>query len=174
MTYRFANEPESDEVDDEKERPRRRKMYGGKVRIRFRADGYSDILPSPTTTDDYDERIERIDGASFDKVWGWDLEDEASADSGDDDTTREYLLFAADVRLPPPISAVKKFYFQASVVIGDDHDGVLSLKDGSVTVKRDVGPPRGGGWWGVFRGGNGILARFVQVGEFRCRPIHDS
>ena len=184
--YRFANEPESAEEDDDagKKRPERR-TYGGKVRIRFRRDGYSDILTPVVVVDDdviIDHRV-----ATFEKVWGWDLEAASSSSSGGSSVeskggendpsspeSSDFLLFSADVRLPPPISAVEKFYFQASVVSpadkrGGGDGGGLSLNDGTVTVKRDVGAP--GGWWGAFRGGGGILARFRLVGEFRCMPV---
>lgn len=142
-----------------------RKFYGGKLQLQFRDDGYTDILPPP----DSEEINSNV--AIFEKVWGWDLEtsDETT------DSLIDYLLFSADVTLPPPISTSERFYFQARV---DDeksgkNEGVLSLQDGSVTVKRNIEAPAGG-WWGIFRGADGILAQFRQVGEFRCRPIPHS
>ena len=183
--YRFANEPESAEEDDDagKKKGPDRRTYGGKVRIRFRPDGYSDILP-PVVVDN-DDVIVIVDRrvATFEKVWGWDLEAASSSSGGpsgdgggggdpSSPESSDFLLFSADVRLPPPISAVEKFYFQASVVVSPADKmggGGLSLNDGTVTVKRDVGAP--GGWWGAFRGGGGILARFRLVGEFRCLPV---
>ena len=198
--YRFANEPESaDDGDDAdgdggrtstttatatatatggEERPGRR-TYGGKVRIRFRPDGYSDILAPAVPVVENDGGVIVVDGrvATFEKVWGWDLEAASPPSSSGGDSgeggggASEYLLFSADVRLPPPISAVERFYFQASVgTDGGGGGGGLSLSDGTVTVKRDVGAP-GGGWWGAFRGAGGILARFRLVGEFRCLPV---
>ena len=100
-------------------------------------------------------------------------------------TTMEYLLFSADVKLPPPISKVERFYFQANVNkqggrknvngIGGSISGI-SLTDGSVTVKRNIPGPGGGkkGWWGVLRGANSILAQFRLVGEFKCLPVASS
>ena len=65
MTYRFANEPENNNVQ--------RKIYTGKVQIQFRNDGYSDILLS-----DSNAAISSGGGdnnnLSFEKVWGWDVE----------------------------------------------------------------------------------------------------
>lgn len=191
IRYRFANEPESVTTI----RPER-KIYGGNVRIRLRDDGYSDILTAMTAADGNDDVDARGD-VTFIKVWGWDLEiaessppssySSSSFDSsgrrrgaGEDvPLPKGYLLFSADVRLPPPISAVERFYFQASVITsgaagkgGGGGGGVLSLSDGTVSVKRDVAGSGGmGGWWGLFRGANGILAEFRKVGEFRCRPI---
>merc|ERR1712127_1170578 len=112
----------------DKNTPLPRKFYGGKLRLQFRDDGYTDILPpsgadggTPTTS------------ATFEKTWGWDREISAEDEL-------EYLLFSADVTLPPPISTSERFYFQARVDREDDDEdsGVLSLRDGSVTVKRNV------------------------------------
>lgn len=204
--YRFANEPESVVGDYRgggtltetttttgRSIGPERKMYGGRVRIRLRDDGYSDILTTTTAADDNDDVDARGD-ATFIKVWGWDLEIAESSPStssysfdggerrrgaeGAVPLPEEYLLFSADVRLPPPFSAVERFHFQASVTTSgtlrtEDGEGagVLSLSDGTVSVKRDVAGSGGmGGWWGLFRGANGILAEFCKVGEFRCRP----
>ncbi|KAL7525709.1 hypothetical protein ACHAXR_001121 [Thalassiosira sp. AJA248-18] len=156
ITYRFANEPVSnnDDDDDKSENKPQRKFYSGKLQLQFRGDGYTDIV-SPSG------EVGTGSTAIFQKVWGWDLET-SNEDSLD------YLLFSADIALPPPISTSERFYFQARVdKEGKDKD-VLSLQDGSVTVKRDVETPAG---WGIFRGASSILAQFRQVGEFRCRPI---
>ncbi|KAL9178847.1 hypothetical protein ACHAXT_003978 [Thalassiosira profunda] len=154
ITYRFANEPEAKEEkegDKKKDNPPR-KFFGGKLQLQFKDDGYTDIISSGGTDSN---------AATFQKVWGWDLET-SEQDSLD------YILFSADITLPPPISTSERFYFQARV----DKEGkdLISLQDGSVTVKRDIESP-GGGWWGIFRGADGILAQFREVGGFRCRPV---
>jgi len=176
MTYRFANEPENNNVQ--------RKIYTGKVQIQFRNDGYSDILLS-----DSNAAISSGGGdnnnLSFEKVWGWDVEVVPSSTSNSDEVIdeekkvdMEYLLFSADIKLPSPISKVERFYFQANInkqggrTNNSGSCGSILLTDGSVTVKRNIPGPGGGkGWWGVFRGADSILAQFRQVGEFKCRPI---
>lgn len=154
LSYRFANEPENKDDDDDNKVPR--KFYSGKVQLQFLSDGYTTNLS--TKSNDVSEQQ-----AIINKVWGWDLE------VSDQDSLR-YILFSADITLPPPINNSERFYFQARVD-GDETEGeALSLVDGSVTVKRDISAPSGG-WWGIFRGADGILAQFRQLGEFRCRPI---
>ena len=173
MTYRFANEPENNNVQ--------RKIYTGKVQIQFRNDGYSDILLS-----DSNAAISSGGGdnnnLSFEKVWGWDVEVVPSSTSNSDEVIdeekkvdMEYLLFSADFKLPSPISKMERFYFQANVnkqggrTNNKSSCGSILLTDGSVTVKRNIPGPGGGkGWWGVFGGADSILAQFRQVGEFKC------
>jgi len=162
--YRFANEPESNDDNSDKiskDRPER-KSYGGKLQLHFRDDGYTDILPPAGEEDISTESNTAI----FEKVWGWDAETSA-------EDSLEYLLFSADVRLPPPVSTSERFYFQARVDKEGMDKNVISLQDGSVTVKRNLEAPAGG-WWGVFRGADSILAQFRQVGVFRCQPISNS
>ena len=163
--YRFANEPVVDKDDDVKETIPR-KSYGGKLCIQFRSDGYTDILDANS---DITTKSSSDNTATFQKVWGWDIET-----SNDDNL--DYLLFSADVKLPPPISVEERFYFQARVDREgtNNNDGIISLNDGSVTVKRNVQAPGGGGLgWGIFRGAASILAQFRQTGEFRCKPIEN-
>ena len=164
--YRFANEPVVDKDDDVKETIPR-KSYGGKLCIQFRSDGYTDILDANSS--DIATKSSSDNTAIFQKVWGWDIEI-----SNDDNL--DYLLFSADVKLPPPISVEERFYFQARVDREgtNNNNGIISLNDGSVTVKRYVQAPGGGGLgWGIFRGAASILAQFRQTGEFRCKPIEN-
>lgn len=151
LSYRFANEPESKDDDDDNRKKNKvqRKFYSGKIQLQFLSDGYTTNL-SATSNE-----------VIFNKVWGWDLE-------VSDQDSLGYILFSADITLPPPINTSERFYFQARVDGGQKE--ALSLMDGSVTVKRDISAPSGG-WWGIFRGADGILAQFRQLGEFRCRPI---
>lgn len=62
----------------------------------------------------------------------------------------------------------ERFYFQARVD-KNAKDNIV-LQDGSVTVKRNVESGTGG-WWGLFRGADGILAEFREVGLFRCKAV---
>ena len=195
MTYRFANEPENNNVDNTNgpPPPLQRKIYTGKVQIQFRNDGDSEIRPS----DDGLAALSSGGGGggggdninvNFEKIWGWDVEVVPSSSSTTSTTSNdelvdkekkvnmEYLLFSADIQLPPPISKVERFYFQANVNNQggrqNNNRSSISLIDGSITVKRNISGPGGGkGWWGVFRGADSILAQFRQVGEFKCRPI---
>lgn len=158
LSYRFANEPES-ENDDNRDNKVLRKFYSGKVQLQFLSDGYTQNLSTNSQAIGEQQAIIK-------KVWGWDLEIS-------DQDSLSYILFSADITLPPPIDTSERFYFQARVDGGqNDEEGgaMLSLMDGSVTVKRDISAPSGG-WWGIFRGADGILAQFRQLGEFKCRPI---
>ena len=147
MTYRFSNEPESrdEEVASEVDRT----FYSGKIQLRFLEDGYTTIIG---------RTYDKVESPSFEKIWGWDVET-SNEDSLD------YLLFSADVQLPTPIESMDRFYFQARV---EEDNGFYTLSDGSVTVKRNISPP--GGFWELFSG-EGILAQFRIVGEFKCKPI---
>lgn len=156
--YRFANEPEYKNDEDVKNKPPR-KYYSGKVQLQFKNDGYTDILSSAI-----EDNINNNNAAVYQKVWGWDIET-----SGED--SLDYLLFSADITLPPPISTSERFYFQARVDKDDMKKDVLSLEDGSVTVKRNYSEAPTGGWWGIFRGADSILAQFREVGGFKCRPV---
>lgn len=105
----------------------------------------------------------------FQKVWGWDVET-SNEDSFD------YLLFSADIALPPRqestvINMPERFYFQARV--DRTKSNKIILQEGSVTVKRNIESGTGG-WWGLFRGADGILAQFREVGQFRCKAVPKS
>ena len=159
ISYRFANEPENkdDDNDDNSKNKVLRKFYSGKVQLQFLSDGYTTNLSTKSNEGVSEQQ------AIINKVWGWDLE-------VSDQDSLSYILFSADITLPPPIGTSERFYFQARVD-GDASEGeALSLVDGSVTVKRDISAP-GSGWWGIFKGADGILAQFRQLGEFKCRPI---
>lgn len=145
-----------------------RTFYTGKIQLQFRPDGYTDIINIENTSNDNA-------GVEFQKVWGWDVET-----SNEDEL--EYLLFSADIALPP-ISASngnvimnmpERFYFQARVeketLTTTSNSNVISLQDGSVTVKRNIESSTGG-WWGLFRGADQILAQFREVGQFRCKAV---
>ena len=157
ISYRFASDPPPKEDDgDGTVMEQKLLYYSGKVSIRFRQDGYTDIL---TTTDPKSSPV------TFVKFWGWDTE--ISEEDGE-----TYLSFSSDVVLPSNDlnyndGASLRFYFNAKVE-ESEADGVLSIRDGTVTVKRDVQSP-GGGFWGVFNGG-GILAQFRYCGEFLIKP----
>mmetsp|Transcript_13038 Transcript_13038/g.16501 ORF Transcript_13038/g.16501 Transcript_13038/m.16501 type:complete len:114 (+) Transcript_13038:245-586(+) len=105
-------------------------------------------------------------------MWGWDEEVSRENDK------KTYLSFSADVILPPTDinydtskpNEPSRFYFNAEVNT-DSKTGEISLIDGTVTVKRDVASPAGGGgrFWGIFNAG-GILAQFRYCGEFLMKP----
>eukprot|EP00985_Skeletonema_marinoi_P003086 scaffold1286_cov124-Skeletonema_marinoi.AAC.7 len=159
ISYRFANEPENKDDDNDGNSKNKvlRKFYSGKVQLQFLSDGYTTNLSTKSNVGVSEQQ------AIINKVWGWDLE-------VSDQDSLSYILFSADITLPPPIGTSERFYFQARVD-GDASEGeALSLVDGSVTVKRDISAP-GSGWWGIFKGADGILAQFRQLGEFKCRPI---
>jgi len=154
--YRFANEPINDNDDKDKDKIPRQN-YGGKLQLQFKSDGYTDILVGTETTSTTPNR------AFFKKIWGWDIEISQ-------DDSLEYLLFSADIGLQ---SNEERFYFQARVDREGKNKDIIALNDGSVTVKRNVKSPLGGGGWGLFKGAGSILAVFRIVGEFKCRPIQN-
>jgi hypothetical protein len=147
FTYRFSNEPESNKEDEAEAKPR--DFYRGKLTVKFRADGFTDIVAH--------EPGEPSKALSIVKTWGWDTE--ASSEDG-----KEYLLFSADIKLPK--DGQERFYLQA----GQEREGdTIVLKEGTVTVKRDVNDSKSPGFWGVFSG-KGILAQFRYVGDFVAKP----
>ncbi|KAL7453309.1 hypothetical protein ACHAWC_004978 [Mediolabrus comicus] len=157
LTYRFANEPiveEDEQKQVDEELRRQRKVYSGKVKLKFNSDGYTTNLSSSS------QKQQQTGDITFQKVWGWDIETS-------DQDSYNYILFSADIITG---TESERFYFQARVD-DDRQTGALQLNDGSVTVKRDIKLPGAGGFWGVFGGADKILAQFRQVGEFKCKPI---
>ncbi len=89
-------------------------MYGGKVRIRFRPDGYSDILPMPA--DDGRAVSDHGRVATFEKVWGWDLEAASlSSSSSSSSTGRGGGLGAGGGGDPSPTSSSDFLLFSVDV-----------------------------------------------------------
>lgn len=151
LTYRFASDPPPQ--DGDKDQDRVVSTYSGKMKVRFRPDGYTDFVSHDPTGE---TRVQMA------KVWGWD--EEKSAEDG-----QRYLLFSTNVQLPPTDLSLPneslRCYWQAR--LERSKDNTISLADGTVTVKKDVEPP--GGFWGVFNAG-GILAQFRYVGDFLIKP----
>lgn len=153
ISYRFASDPPPKDDDKDGSSSTKSNMirnYSGKVAIKFRNDGYTDIISTDEVRD-----------IQYAKFWGWDEET-----STEDDL--RYILFSTDVVLPETDNnaGTERFYFQARIE-QNERTGEISLADGKVTVKRDIEPP--GGFWGLFNGG-GILAQFRVCGDFVCRP----
>ena len=98
-----------------------------------------------------------------------------------DDDKAEYVLFSMDFLVPDTTAdenasstttkkkKKERFYFQARQE--KDNRGIITLRDGTVTVKQDVTENRDGtsAFWGLFSP-KGILARFTYVGNFAARP----
>jgi hypothetical protein len=151
-TYRFSSDPRK---DDENAATTEGSNYSGKYTVSFKADGYTDLIshePSGAST------------IAIEKVWGWD--EEVSNDDG-----LAYILFSTSVTLPSndkfaPNKEIR-YYWQARIDTASDAGGGLTLQDGTVTVKKDIGPP-GGGFWGAISGA-GILAQFRYVGNFSAK-----
>jgi hypothetical protein len=177
-------------TSQQEEQRRRRTFYSGKFTLKFKRDGYTDVLATtmnvnngPTSSLSSSSSPiskSRDNDIQIIKAWGWDKET-----SNEDN--KEYLLWSMDILLPStdPDSPGQRerFYFQARV---DDENekknngqptleaksssssSKLSLKEGTVTVKKDVAE-KTSGWWGVFRIG-GILSQFRYTGDFVARP----
>ena len=172
ISYRFSSDPISQGNDNENNdndkngdtTPTVNTFYSGKIPILLKGDGYTELLNIES-----DSNINSKNNISFQKMWGWD--EELSREDGDDAKT--FLSFSADILLPPSDinynpkqpDTPSRFYFNAQVET-NSKNGEISLKDGTVTLKRDVASPAGGGgFWGIFNAG-GILAQFRYCGEF--------
>lgn len=153
FTYRFSNEPVSENDDDDKNKKKNEPppiKYSGRLTVTFRSDGYTDLVS-------HEPMGSSASTLDIEKVWGWDEEV-----SNEDDET--YVLFSITAKTTS--EAEQRFYWQARVDTNEKKE--ITLVDGTVTVKKDVEPP--GGFWGVFNGG-GILAQFQYVGNFGGKPV---
>lgn len=160
ITYRFSDEPEPSDDDVAAENMQRRRFFSGKATLKFRADGYTDLISQETTR-------AAEESAKITKVWGWDLEvsGEDDKDSKEGDGEKEYLLFSIDFDLPKSADKEKtslRFYFQARQQ-KDSRTNRISFSEGTVTIKRDF--VKSSARWGFFSPA-GILAQFRQVGNF--------
>lgn len=169
LKYRFTSDPPSDEttnqVSSSVSSPKQQKQpssYSGSLTVKFRADGYTDFLGSESTGGG--------SGVEIVKVWGWDKEN-SNDNTDNSNDNQEYLLFSTTVQLPASDTTAPntqlRFYWQGRIETSTTTN-VLSVVDGTVTVKKDVVPA--GFWGGVFRGSAGILAQFRQVGNFVAKP----
>jgi hypothetical protein len=191
LSYRFASDPipndDNDKESNNSGTTTRDKLtfYSGKVSIRLREDGYTDLIIPNDENIDSDAATDADatgrtssslpSGISFQKFWGWD---EEISNEGEEDENKRFLSFSADVILPksdPNYDSNNKpcrVYFNSEIETDAKNGGELSLTSGTVTVKRDVeSPGGGGGFWGIFNGG-GILAQFRYCGEFLMKPTN--
>jgi hypothetical protein len=171
LSYRFSSQPiPKDDTNNNNNQEQQQKniFYSGKINLRLKEDGYSEqmIIRNEEETSSSDD-IEII------KIWGWDRET-----SSEDDL--DYLLFSMDVKLPESDPTTKsnsnskknqieRYYFQARIDTEQENNkSVLVLKDGTITVKRDV-TEKTNGRWGLFNVA-GILTEFRYCGEFVAKP----
>jgi len=162
--YRFSEKPEAPDDKNDEEIEQKRVVYSGKLGLRFRSDGYTDvILHEPRPISDTGEET-KMKYAAVVKAWGWDVE--KSSDDGED-----YLMFSVDVLIPPDDDyqqREQRFYFQAKLD-REASTGIVSLKGGTVAIKQDAVQAKAiPGLWGLFSPG-GILAQFRYVGDFAVR-----
>ena len=142
FSYRFSDQPEPKEADPYVKRT----FYTGRLCLKFRADGYTDIISHVPSSNNALDIV---------KAWGWDLEP-----SNDD--RKEYLLFSVDVVVPGNDES-RRFYFQTRQEL---ERTCILLKDGTVTIKQDAADATSiPGRWGFFSP-KGILAQFRYVGDF--------
>jgi len=159
LTYRFSSQPppkDGDNSNNNNEPTRQTIFYSGKTNLLLKEDGYSEqIIAKGNETKEKD--IEIV------KIWGWDRETSAEDDL-------DYLLFSMDVKFPesdPELSNQKeRYYFQARIEQETDTTSI-ALKDGTITVKKDV-TEKTGGMWGLFNVA-GILTEFRYCGDFAAR-----
>ena len=158
VSYRFSSQPKDDDDNDNIILPN----YSGKMTLHLRADGYSEYI----VNDDEKTNNNNTNKLSIKKIWGWDKE-------YSNDDQQNYLLFSMDVEFPksdPKLGgSIERCYFQARIDNDDDRDtGIITLSDGTVTVKKDVAE-KTKGMWGLFQVG-GILTQFRYVGDFIAKP----
>jgi len=158
LSYRFSSQPppKDDGKNNNDDNNKPTTFYSGKINLLLKDDGYSEQIEATTTTRQNNNDIE------ITKIWGWDRET-----SNEDDL--DYLLFSMDVEFPEsdPDAPNKKdrYYLQARI---EDEGGGIALKDGTITVKKDV-TEKTGGMWGLFNVA-GILTEFRYCGNFAGRP----
>ena len=174
ISYRFTSQPNDTDQDSSNSScgsgasvlP----SYSGKVTILLKADGYSELVATTAAAADTSP-LEIV------KVWGWDEE------YSQEDQQQQYLLFSMDVRLPKNSDSrlqefknkEQRYYFQARIdrkkknSNNNNSGGEISLKDGTITVKKDVAE-KTQGRWGLFRV-EGILTQFRYVGDFIAKPL---
>lgn len=162
LSYRFSSEPTPKRENKNSNKAIAdppRVFYSGKVTILLKQDGYSELLEVENRKDATENDI-RVT-----KVWGWDKET-----SNEDDL--DYLLFSMDVRFPAsdPSSpdTTDRCYWQARIETDSTGDGSISLKEGTITIKKDVTESTGG-MWGLFNVA-GILTEFRYCGDFVAKP----
>jgi hypothetical protein len=161
FSYRFSDEPELSEEDSKKDETRRRRFYSGKVVLKFRSDGYTEILDQEQVSGSAESSSRKVEIV---KVWGWDIEESNEVEDGES----KYLIFSMDVNLPVLNGGTtqQRFYYQARLD-QDPRSKTILLSKGTVTIKSDV--VQKSVRWGFFSPA-GILAQFRYVGDFIAKP----
>ena len=155
LTYRFADQPVNnnngrDENDNEDDSATPVESFRGQITLRFQEDGYTEIIPS--------EDDDRNGPVRIEKVWGWDQELEVK------DGGKRYVLFSMDAKTP---NKRERFYFQAEI---QKKQGIIALKEGTVTMKEDLAKTKKMMNFGFFAP-KGILVQFRYVGDFIAKPV---
>eukprot|EP00536_Pseudo-nitzschia_multiseries_P005061 jgi/Psemu1/285511/fgenesh1_pg.91_\ len=166
VSYRFSSQPDpktkNNNNGDDGRAPGPKTFYSGKLTLLLKADGYSERLVQ--AEDDTSAGGGADNDIKITKIWGWDRET-----SNEDDL--DYLLFSMDVVFPAsdPETPGKtdRYYLQARIEESNNGGGI-ALKDGTITVKKDVTETTGG-MWGLFNVA-GILTEFRYCGDFAARP----
>lgn len=164
LSYRFSSQPKNDNNDDDAILPN----YSGKLTLRLKADGYSELVALTNTNLGGDQQSLQIQ-----KIWGWDEEDSKDSQDSQDDEN-QYLLFSMDVQIPKSDPKVPdetlRYFFQARIE-REGSKNVIALKDGTITIKKDISE-KTKGMWGLFQVA-GILTEFRYVGDFVAKPAND-
>ena len=151
LTYRFSSQPSPKDSEDDEIAAK--EFYSGKINLLLKEDGYSEQITIQ------DASSKNKDDIQIEKIWGWDRET-----SNEDNL--DYLLFSMDVKFPasdPDLAnQAERYYFQAR--IETETSGGIALKEGTITVKKDV-TEKTGGMWGFFNVA-GILTEFRYTGDF--------
>jgi hypothetical protein len=154
ITYRFILGADEEETkNNNNEENDQRESFGGTVNIKFRSDGYTDLV-SQQASGGGDQ------GATIVKAWGWDIE--TSAEEND----QQYLLFSMDFQFPKQNRPGQRLYFQARH--SRSSASGVELAEGTITVKKDV-IQKNAARWALFSPA-GILAQFRYAGNFVAKP----
>jgi len=182
LSYRFSSQPITKDNNNknknkniQEQQQQENRFYSGKINLRLKEDGYSEQI---IIKNNEEEETSSSDDIEIIKIWGWDRET-----SSEDDL--DYLLFSMDVKLPEsdPTTTTKsnskknqieRYYFQARIdteqesINNKNENNILVLKDGTITVKKDV-TEKTNGRWGLFNVA-GILTEFRYCGDFVAKP----
>jgi hypothetical protein len=178
LSYRFSSQPKPKDEDDDDGIliPN----YSGKLTLKLKRDGYSDLISHESTGNQPPLVIS--------KIWGWDQEDSQTTNAPTADEKETYLLLSMDVTLPatdPKLPSVKeRYYLEARIGLDQDLSKskskskssqskakAITLQQGTITVKKDISE-RTKGVWGFFSVA-GILTEFRYVGDFSARPSRE-
>jgi hypothetical protein len=153
ITYRCASSPMISNEPSDYRNNITTTFYQGTVDLRFRSDGYTDLVAQQVS--------HSSPSLVFTEAWGWDVETSTQ-------DNMDYLLFAIDAYVTDADpNTIQRYYWQAR----EDRDrntNLIAFQDGNVAVKRDVRKSSNSIWGAMFP--PGIMAQFCYIGDFILKP----